>query len=164
MLKLGVTCLLSMAVLLCLFVVNTTPSFPRGVYLKTYRTPYRGDLVLFCPPDTPLFHDALRYHLVSSGICPSGLGYLIKRVAAVEGDMVRISSSGVEVNGRKLENSKRQAAFCPTPLSPDIYHRLRSHEVLLMSPHPLSFDSRYFGPLSDDCICTPLEPFYILEE
>lgn len=164
MLKLGVISLLSMAVLLCLLVVNTTSSFPRGVYLKTYRTPYRGDLVLFCPPDTPLFHDAVHYRLVSSGLCPSGLGYLIKQVAAVEGDMVRISNSGVEVNGKKLENSKRQTAFRPRPLFPDMYQRLGTHEILLMSPHPLSFDSRYFGPLSDDCICTPLEPFYILEE
>lgn len=164
MLKFGVICLLSIASLLCLFVVNTTPSFPRGVYLKTYRTVEKGNLVLFCPPDTPLFHDAFRYRLASSGLCPSGLGYLIKRVAAVEGDMVRISDTGVEVNGKKLENSKRQKAFRPRPLSPDIYHRLGSHEVLLMSPHPLSFDSRYFGPLSDECICTPLEPFYILGE
>lgn len=164
MLKFGVACLLSMVALLCLFVVNTTPSFPRGVYLKTYRTPNKGDLVLFCPPDTLLFHEALRYHLVSSGLCPSGLGYLIKRVAAVEGDMVRICDTGVEVNGKRLENSKRQTAFRPRPLSPDIDHRLGAHEVLLMSPHPLSFDSRYFGLLADDCICTPLEPFYILEE
>ena len=153
-----------MAALLCLFVVNTTPSFPRGVYLKTYRIPQIGDLVLFCPPDTPLFHEALRYRLVSSGLCPSGMGYLIKRLAAVEGDNVCISDTGVEVNGKKLENSVRQTAFRPGPLVPAMHHLLGAHEVLLMSPHPLSFDSRYFGPLSDDCICTPLTPFYLMEE
>ena len=165
MLKFGVTSLLIMAALLCLFVVNTTPSFPRGVYLKNYRTPVQsGDLVLFCPPATPLFYDAFRYHLVSSGLCPSGLGYLIKRVAAMEGDMVRISDSGVEVNGMLLKSSERQSVFRPRPLAPDMCRRLGAHEVLLMSSHPLSFDSRYFGPLSDDCICTPLEPYYILED
>lgn len=164
MLKFGMTCLLSMTALLCLFVVNTTPSFPRGVYLKTYQTPRKGDLVLFCPPDAPLFHDAMRYHLLSSGLCLSGFGYLLKRIAAVEGDIVGISAAGVEVNGMMLKNSERQTIFHPRPLTPDMHRRLKAHEVLLMSPHPLSFDSRYFGPLSDDCICTPLEPFYLLEE
>lgn len=164
MLKFGMACLLSITGLLCLFVVNTTPSFPRGVYLKTYRTPNKGDLVLFCPPDRPLFHDALRYHLISSGLCSSGFGYLIKRVVAVEGDIVDISDAGVEVNGMTLKNSKRQTIFRPKPFTREMRHRLGAHEVVLMSPHPLSFDSRYFGPLSDDCICTPLEPFYILEE
>ena len=33
------------------FVVNTTKSFPLGLYLKTHDPAHRGDLVLVCPED-----------------------------------------------------------------------------------------------------------------
>ena len=35
----------------CFFVVNTTRSFPLGVYFKTHGPVHKGDLVLFCPEE-----------------------------------------------------------------------------------------------------------------
>ena len=35
----------------CFFMVNTTRSFPLGVYFKTHGPVHKGDLVLFCPEE-----------------------------------------------------------------------------------------------------------------
>lgn len=142
-------------------VVNMTPSFPEGIYRKLARPAVRGDLVLVCPPDTPFFHAARARGFVGPGLCPGGMGYLIKRLAAIGGDQVCLAFDGVTINGERLENSQRQSLWLehmdeiPWPFCGTLNNR----ETLLMSPHPLSFDSRYFGIVPDTSIITPLEPF-----
>lgn len=140
-------------------VINTTESFPRGIYRKEAREFRKGDLVLVCPPDRPIFHDALGAGLLSPGLCPGGLGYLIKQVAATEGDVVEISPTGVTINGERLKNSRRQSirlGHMELPVRRKLYK-----EVVLMSPHPLSFDSRYFGIIPASAVLTSLEPFFL---
>lgn len=141
------------------FVINTTESFPRGIYRKEAREFRKGDLVLVCPPDRPIFHDALGAGLLSPGLCPGGLGYLIKQVAAIEGDFVEISSTGVTINGERLKNSRRQSirlGHMELPVRRELHK-----EVVLMSPHPLSFDSRYFGIIPVSAVLTSLEPLFL---
>lgn len=141
-------------------VINTTGSFPRGIYRKEAREFIRkGDLVLVCPPDRPIFHDALGVGLLSPGLCPGGLGYLIKQVAATEGDFVEISPAGVTINGKHLKNSRRQSLRLGHVEMP--VHRKLYKEVVLMSPHPLSFDSRYFGIIPASAVLTSLEPLFL---
>lgn len=140
-------------------VINTTGSFPRGLYLKEAREFRKGDLVLVCPPDRPIFHDALGVGLLSPGLCPGGLGYLIKQVAATEGDFVEISPAGVTINGKHLKNSRRQPLRLGHVEVP--VHRELHKEVVLMSPHPLSFDSRYFGIIPASAVLTSLEPLFL---
>ncbi len=140
-------------------VINTTESFPRGIYRKEAREFRKGDLVLVCPPDRPIFHDALGAGLLSPGLCPGGLGYLIKQVAATEGDVVEISPTGVTINGERLKNSRRQSirlGHMELPVRRKLYK-----EVVLMSPHPMSFDSRYFGIIPASAVLTSLEPFFL---
>lgn len=144
------------------FVINTTESFPRGIYRKEAREFRKGDLVLVCPPDRPIFHEALTVGLLSSGLCPGGLGYLIKQVVAVEGDFVEISSTRVAINGEPLKNSQRQSVRLEHMEMP-VRRELQEKEVVLMSSHPLSFDSRYFGIISSDTIQTPLTAWRIKE-
>lgn len=140
-------------------VINTTGSFPRGLYLKEAREFRKGDLVLVCPPDRPIFHDALGVGLLSPGLCPGGLGYLIKQVAATEGDFVEISPAGVTINGKHLKNSRRQPLRLGHVEVP--VHRELHKEVVLMSPHPLSFDSRYFGIIPASAVLTSLAPLFL---
>ena len=91
-------------------IINTTKSFPPGIYLKTHGRIHSGDLV-------------------------------------------------VRVNGIPLKNSARQPSI---PSRVD--GRVELHEeALVMSEHPLSFDGRYFGPVSADAICTPLKPLITWE-
>ena len=142
----------------CFFVVNTTRSFPLGVYFKTHGPVHKGDLVLFCPEENMVARYGRARGLISYGVCPGRYGYLIKRVMAPEGDEVNLSDAGVSVNGIYLPNSQRQKAF-PAFSGSLVLH----NQVLLMSEHPLSFDSRYFGFVRVEKICTPLKPFILWE-
>ena len=141
------------------FVINTTKSFPPGIYMKTHGPVHRGDLVLVCPEDNEVNRYGRDHGLVSYGVCPHRYGYLIKRVAALDGDHVTFSDERVRVNGIPLENSARQPSI---PSRMDGSVKLYE-EVLVMSEHPLSFDSRYFGAVSTDAICTPLKPLITWE-
>lgn len=145
------------------FVVNTTRSFPPGVYRKTEDPPVRGALVVFCPPRREVFTEALRRRFLAPGLCPSGTDAMIKRIAAMEGDMVRISGRGVSVNGVTQANSAPRVRMAGGMSLPQAI-TLRPGEVLLLSPHPLSFDARYFGALPGGVIQSTLEPFWLWED
>lgn len=144
------------------YVWNTSPSLPTGLYLKTWRVPQPGDIVLVCPPDLPIFRAALARRFLSSGLCPAGTGPLIKSFVATAGDRVIVEATGVSVNGQPLPGSARQA-FDLTPV-PDWSRTLAEGEVLLMATHPQSFDARYFGPLDRGTIITPLQPLWVVKE
>lgn len=140
-------------------VINNSPSLPEGLYLKTWETPQKGDIVLVSPPDSPAFREALKKHFLSPGLTRAGTGYIIKKLAATGrgGDEVSISPDGIRVNGDLLADSRRQPiSFTHTcaawdgPIPPGY--------VLLYAPHSRSFDSRYFGLLSEEVIVTPIIP------
>jgi conjugative transfer signal peptidase TraF len=128
--------------------INTTGSLPRGLWISTGNTgPARaGEVVLICPPTDP---QTRRY--VAPGFCPGRLVPLLKPVAAVAGDRVTATASGITVNGRMIPNS--------APVGEDEGGRpLKAYKFgtstvqpgqvwLISSYDPLSYDSRYFGPL-----------------
>lgn len=156
----GTLCLAGVLLQAC-FVINTTPSFPPGVYLKTYQQVEKGSLVLLCPPQWPIFREALKRHFLAAGLCPSGTGYIIKQVMGNTGDAVEITPKQVSINGETLPHSSQVIT-----LEYGIGHissTLQENEVLLMSPHPLSFDARYFGPMDNKSIITTLTPIVIWE-
>ena len=68
------------------------PAGPSGRWLLPYRTPARGDIVVFRHPYPPM---------------------LIKRVVGVPGDRLRIADGQVFINGVAL--SEPYAAFEPAP-------------------------------------------------
>ena len=140
-------------------VINTTKSFPPGIYMKTHGPVHRGDLVLVCPEDNEVNRYGRDHGFISYGVCPGRYGYLIKRIVGSEGDLVEFSGEVVRVNGIPLKNSARQPSI---PSRMDGSVKLYE-EVLVMSEHPLSFDSRYFGVVSADAICTPLKPLITWE-
>jgi conjugative transfer signal peptidase TraF len=149
--------------LLAGFRVNHTHSFPVGVYRAVPKTPAVGDLVMFDPPDAPLFRMALeRGYITSGGFRP--YERMLKRLVAVAGDVVTIDDAGVMVNGRRLENSKPLAvdgADRPLPVLRLHDYRLAPNEVLLMSDYsPISFDGRYFGPIPREQIQTVVRPVW----
>lgn len=141
------------------FVVNTTKSFPLGLYLKTHDPAHRGELVLVCPEDNEISQFGRERGFISYGVCPGRYGYLIKRIVGSEGDWVEFSGEAVRVNGIPLKNSARQPSI-PSRMDGSVELH---EEVLVMSEHPLSFDSRYFGAVSTDAICTPLKPLITWE-
>lgn len=159
--------ILSPVLALCLTLLaglrfNHTHSFPLGVYWAIPKLPERGDLVIFDPPDTPLFRMALGRGYIGNG------GYrtyerMLKRLVAVGGDAVTVDDAGVTVNGR-LENSKPlpvDEGGRPMPVLRLKDYRLQPGEVLLMSDYsPVSFDGRYFGPIPTSQIQSVVRPVW----
>lgn len=156
-------CLLFLALAQSAIVINTSPSFPEGLYLKTHRTPRKGDLVLVCPPGKKIFRSALERGWLAPGLCESGTEMIIKRIAAGGGDQIEISAEAVSVNGQTLPQSRRIFRL-PGMISVPWVRVLKTGEVLLMSPHPRSFDGRYFGVLEIGCVETTLTTLFIWSE
>jgi conjugative transfer signal peptidase TraF len=129
--------------------INTTGSIPVGVYWMTDRAIAKGEYVIFCPPQSALFDEARERGYIGAGFCPGGYGFMMKRVAAMGGDVVTSTEEGVGVNGKLLPAS--------VPLKADkagraiLRYRINDYklgesELLLMSDGNItSFDGRYFG-------------------
>lgn len=125
-----------------LALINESPSLPRGLYLREIGAPPGGGatVALAQPP-------AARAYLGPLGMPPDVL--LIKRVAAVEGDLVCREAGGVRAPGRNvgvLDRDRRGEALpqwrgC---------RRLGAGELFVLGDTPGSFDSRYFGPVDVD--------------
>lgn len=131
--------------LLAGFRFNHTHSFPVGVYWTVPKAPGFGGLVIFDPPDTPLFRLALERGYISPGAFRP-YECMLKRLVAVEGDVVTIDDAAVTVNGRRLKSSKPlpvDIAGRPMPQSRLRDYRITAGQVLLMSDYSLiSFDGR----------------------
>lgn len=144
-------------------VINTSPSFAEGVYLKTRLVPQKGDLVLVCPPQGEVFQSVRKRGWLAPGLCASGTEMIIKRIVAGGGDQIEISAEAVSVNGQTLPQSRRIFDL-PGMISVPTGRVLKTEEVLLMSPHPRSFDGRYFGVLDIGCAKTTLTTLFIWSE
>lgn len=131
--------------------INHTASLPTGLWRVSpiTRPIARGDIVNFCPPDTPIFRLARGRGYIGQGACPEGYEPLLKPVAAVAGDVVEISAGGISVNGEKIN----QSAVLGTDQQGRAMPRQRPGMVvvatgelwLISNYNPASFDSRYFG-------------------
>lgn len=128
------------------FILNTTASVPRGIWLKLDTLPQKGDFVLvpidafssteWVPPDY--------FRLNMWGKRKP----FLKLVAGSHGDNIELGDNAlILINGVPFPNSK--------PISHDRVGRplrafnlpitLASDEVWLLSESPFGFDSRYLG-------------------
>jgi len=147
--------------------INTSASIPIGLYWITKAPMKIGDYVLFCPPQKPIFQEALRRGYISSGFCPGRFGYLMKRVFAKYGDIVSINSQGVTVNNHYVAHSRpysQDAQGLPLPLNHLHQYQLKYSELLLMTDQSdLSFDARYFGFIDKSQIKAVLIPVITMQ-
>lgn len=127
--------------------LNFTDSMPDVVYRVGHGE--KGSIAVLCAP--------IPHASIGHGPCPDGSMPLLKRVVAVEGDEVRVTDYGVEVNGRPVPNSKpfdlASNGRALTHLRGAFY--LRHGELWVAGEHPNSFDSRYFGPVRIPLRSTP---------
>ncbi|HWX31856.1 MAG TPA: S26 family signal peptidase [Steroidobacteraceae bacterium] len=127
-----------------LVIYNASGSAPLGFYYVEDRLPTRGELALVKPP--PL----LELMIVARKILPPSVP-LVKQVTAVGGDEVCRSNEPpgtIAINGKvvaEVFDQDREGRRLP---SWDGCIRLVDGEFFLLQPHPYSFDSRYFGPVS----------------
>lgn len=144
--------------------VNTSSSLPLGLYVATREL--TATLIEFCPEEPYASLSRDRGYRVRGFACPDGAVPLMKHVVARAGDGVRFSPEGIAVNGRLLP---RTAALSKDaagrPLQP---FRFGSYVVapgtiwVASSYGRGSFDSRYFGPVSERAIRRRLRPLWLL--
>ncbi|MGX9394046.1 conjugative transfer signal peptidase TraF (plasmid) [Nitrobacteraceae bacterium UC4446_H13] len=133
------------------FRVNTTPSYPLGLWqiVRANGPITVGDLVFICMPPGPGLALGLDRGYLRSGLCPGGAGPLIKRVAAVGGEHIDIGRS-VTIDGHALPHSRIHFADAEgRALSAYSGGIVPPGHLYLHSDYAGSYDSRYFGPVPD---------------
>lgn len=143
------------------YYLNTTVSIPRGLY-RSVDAPFApGRLVVVCPPIEGAFVVARERQYIPHGSCPGGYAPLMKRALAAKGDHVRVTPRGVFINGRLARNSAQlQADAAGRPMPALLFAReLAADEIFLMGDESaVSFDGRYFGPMSTHRIRAVVTP------
>lgn len=115
------------------FTLNESPSEPIGFYRPTHAPFKRGSLVLLRDP--------------------------LKRVAGMPGDVIRTSPEGTYVNNRLIPNSGIPVGSPYRPYPFTIF-TLKPDQFWTLGDHPLSYDSRYVGPIPGSLVASSAEPFY----
>ena len=116
----GATIALPTLLVRAFIVINTTASLPPGIYYRTFEEPKRGDIVFVSPPDKPVFKEALKRGILSSGHSEAGTCHLIKIMAATDGDEIEIRKDGMFVNGEKMYKAGANIFVCGTS---SIFHK-----------------------------------------
>lgn len=142
--------------------INTSRSLPRGIYRTIDGKWSLGSYVLFCSPESA-GHLARSRGYLHSGPCPGGVVPLGKIVVAVGGNLVEVGRTAIAVNGVPIPHSAprdRDDQGRRLPTTRGRTFRLGPDQVWLYAPHPRSFDSRVFGPVSVSSIRAVLVPVW----
>ena len=136
--------------------INTTPSEPPGLYLKTGGDPDRGRIVAFpAPPAAFPYPDRRLAYLHRTP--------LLKTVAAGPGDQVCTRNGQLAIDGQvrgPVAQTDRQGVALPHWNG---CRRLALDELFVFSDRvPNSFDSRYFGPIHRGAILGVYAPLVVL--
>jgi conjugative transfer signal peptidase TraF len=138
--------------------INLSPSVPTGIWRIVEGDHEKGSYVAVSPSGHPGYRLA-----VERGYLP-GFSPMLKRVAATEGDIVNYDEEekAVTVNEEYIMMSEiisQDTEGRPLPRA-SFPAKLRSGQVWLSSENIRGYDSRYFGPVSED-ILRKAAPFWI---
>jgi conjugative transfer signal peptidase TraF len=143
--------------------INTTASMPLGLYREVTPRLERGTLVVFCLGGEAAAFGRQRGYL-PAGQCQSRTQELVKRVAALPGDTVALSRSGVRVNGQEIARTSVRGADAngrSLPHAPFVERRLQAGELwVLGTARERSWDSRYFGPIRTEQVRASAVPLW----
>lgn len=123
-----------------LLVWNVSASAPVGLYAVGGKNALaRGDMVIARLPE------GRRRFAARRGYLPMNVP-LVKRVAAIAGDVVCASGSAVQVNGKRAATRLRvDAREREMPWWSGCVHLVEGDYFLVMADSPASFDGRYLG-------------------
>lgn len=125
-----------------LILVNTSPSEPTGLYVRSPLSPEVGRIIAFRPPRGA-------YPYVADAMPARARTSILKAVRGGAGDLVCADERRVLVNGQvwpaAVRIDRRGRAL---PQWRDC-RRLAADELFVLSTRiPSSFDSRYYGPVN----------------
>lgn len=132
------------------FRLNFTPSEPLGLWriVELDGKLRIGDLIFICPPPTDSMLEARDRGYLRRGLCAGGFAPLIKTVAAVSGQTVKVSEE-VFIDGQRLSHSRvAKIDGQGRAMKPYEGGVVPLCAIYLHSAFSSSFDSRYFGPLA----------------
>ena len=135
-------------------VVNESPSAPRGLYVRV-DAPLRRGIFATIPAQR-----VAGAYLRARGARDIGVR-LLKRIAALHGDVVCASGSVVTRNHHIFATRAARDHAGRTLPSWSGCRRLGADQVFLMGDTPDSFDSRYWGPASTAAIDGIWRPLWI---
>jgi len=121
---------------------NASSSVPIGLYLIEKRTPSTHEIAILRLPDWASTLADRRGYLPTSAL-------LLKPVVARKGDIVCRFGRFVFVNGRLRSVAFQQDKMRRPLPSWRGCLKLDGGQILVLSKHEDSFDSRYFGPVED---------------
>jgi conjugative transfer signal peptidase TraF len=130
--------------------VNLSPSVPTGIWRIRDGGHKKGDYVVVAPND----HHGYRL-AVERGYLP-GFSPMLKRIVALDGDFISYDrqEKAVTVNGEYVlmtEIVSQDTEGRPLPEA-SFPVTLGKGEVWLSSENIRGYDSRYFGPVSEDIL------------
>lgn len=164
LLIIGMTILLSGAAYNAGYRLNVSVSYPTGLYRLTDDTQEVrvGELVLFCPPNTPIVREAVKRGYFKTGRCTGGFQPVIKKVVALSGTHVslrhEVTLGGVAISHATVKSHDSKNRSLPALkdfIIPD------DHVFMLSDYAPtVSFDSRYYGSVPIDNIQGHIIPIW----
>jgi len=125
-----------------LAIINETSSMQKGLYVRTGNA---TDLKVGEIVALPMPKNAKDYLVDKLGYPTDTL--LIKRVAALPGDIVCRQTDTLTVGGKMLQAKARDRRGNVLPNWQGCY-KLSNERIFIQGDRPGSFDSRYFGPVS----------------
>ncbi len=134
------------------FRYQTTASAPRGIYQFKPSPLTHGAWVAICPDDAAT-KTAVERGYLRIGPCAGAVQPLLKRVVALPGDVVTVSTDGIAVNDTPLPHSAPLDADrhgATLDAVPPGRHEVAERTLWAINPDPRSWDSRYFGPVAFD--------------
>jgi len=159
----GLFCVVATGLYLAGYRVNTTESYPIGIY-KIEEGYTKGDLVFLCPEGKD-FEKLNARGYIPKGLCPAGTKPLLKKAMAVAGDRVVVSDY-VYINGKKVKNSKLylyDSKGNRIKFFDQKSYYLGPGQVFVLSDYnDKSFDSRYFGPINQNSIIGKAVPVFLI--
>ncbi|MGH2379007.1 MAG: S26 family signal peptidase [Candidatus Limnocylindria bacterium] len=144
-------------------VLGPSRSMPRGVYWLNSAAPVPGHIVIMCLPKSLAEYGRARRYLLPrhwGPACPGETQPVGKLLAAAAGDEVVVAEDGLYVNGLRVAAWPELEREPRSDVELRKQYRLGAGEVWLHAPHPRSWDSRHFGPVTLPPNATVLEPVW----
>lgn len=153
-------------------IFNHTPSLPLGFYQTTREPVKRQSIVQFCPPKIATdykrnSHSIDEKEVGSLYLCAGQSVPYLKYVVGLPGDRIEVKKTGVSINGNPVlkgsiplvEIKKNEFNRLPNLIGKKWI--LKKNQYWAWTPEWFSFDSRYYGPITD---VTTIRPILVYTE